>query len=104
MPTIASPLLHGSFRTLKCSQAFYPKNRGQWKAYSSYEPEVKPKSKPAGKAEVGVKKGFKTSEQIGIAVACLVEEDSKQLIDWVMDVGPIRIPWSSQLIGVALRF
>ncbi|CAE6456708.1 unnamed protein product [Rhizoctonia solani] len=66
--------------------AFYPKNRGQWKAYSSYEPEVKPKSKPAGKAEVGVKKGFKTSEQIGIAVACLVEEDSKQLIDWVMDV------------------
>ncbi|KAH7337412.1 timeless protein-domain-containing protein [Rhizoctonia solani] len=49
-------------------EAFYPKNRGQWKAYSSYEPEVKPKSKPAGKAEVGVKKGFKTSEQIGIAV------------------------------------
>ncbi|CAE6409911.1 unnamed protein product [Rhizoctonia solani] len=67
-------------------QAFYPKNRGQWKAYSSYEPEVKPKSKPAGTAEVGVKKGFKTSEQIGIAVACLVEEDSRLLIDWVIDI------------------
>ncbi|CAE6475330.1 unnamed protein product [Rhizoctonia solani] len=67
-------------------EAFFPKNRGQWKAYSSYEPEVKPKSKPAGKAEVGVKKGFKTSEQIGIAVACLVEEDSRSLIDWVVDV------------------
>ncbi|KAJ1301303.1 hypothetical protein OPQ81_003705 [Rhizoctonia solani] len=67
-------------------EAFYPKNRGQWKAYSSYEPEVKQKSKPAGKAEVGVKKGFKASEQIGIAVACLVEEDSKLLIDWVIDI------------------
>ncbi|CAE6484806.1 unnamed protein product [Rhizoctonia solani] len=67
-------------------EAFYPKNRGQWKAYSSYEPEVKPKSKPAGKAEVGVKKGFKTSEQIGIAVACLVEEDNRLLIDWVIDI------------------
>ncbi|CAE6415167.1 unnamed protein product [Rhizoctonia solani] len=67
-------------------QAFYPKNRGQWKAYSSYEPEVKPKSKPAGSAEVGVKKGFKTSEQIGIAVACLVEEDSRLLVDWVIDI------------------
>ncbi|KAL5639939.1 hypothetical protein ACGC1H_006487 [Rhizoctonia solani] len=67
-------------------EAFYPKNRGQWKAYSSYEPEVKPKSKPAGTAEVGVKKGFKTSEQIGIAVACLVEEDSRLLIDWVIDI------------------
>ncbi|EUC61522.1 timeless protein carboxy-terminal region protein [Rhizoctonia solani AG-3 Rhs1AP] len=67
-------------------EAFYPKNRGQWKAYSSYEPEVKPKSKPAGSAEVGVKKGFKTSEQIGIAVACLVEEDSRLLVDWVIDI------------------
>ncbi|CAE6535100.1 unnamed protein product [Rhizoctonia solani] len=66
--------------------AFYPKNRGQWKSYSSYEPEVKQKSKPAGSAEVGVKKGFKTSEQIGIAVACLAEEDSKLLVDWVIDV------------------
>ncbi|KDN42043.1 hypothetical protein RSAG8_07088, partial [Rhizoctonia solani AG-8 WAC10335] len=56
-------------------EAFYPKNRGQWKSYSSYEPEVKPKSKSAG-----------TAEQIGVAVACLVEEDSKLLIDWVIDI------------------
>ncbi|KAG8738044.1 Topoisomerase 1-associated factor 1 [Ceratobasidium sp. 414] len=68
-------------------EAFYPKNRGQWKAYSSYEPEVKTKpSRPVGKAELSVKRGFKTSEQIGIAVACLVEEESKLLIDWVVDV------------------
>ncbi|CAE6369742.1 unnamed protein product [Rhizoctonia solani] len=72
--------------TLTSPTAFYPKNRGQWKAYSSYEPEVKPKSKPAGTAEVGVKKGFKTSEQIGIAVACLAEEDNKLLVDWVIDI------------------
>ncbi|CAE6474022.1 unnamed protein product [Rhizoctonia solani] len=80
------PCFRTSPRTALHLNAFYPKNRGQWKAYSSYEPEVKPKSKPTGNAEVGVKKGFKTSEQIGIAVACLVEEDSKQLIDWVVDV------------------
>ncbi|KAG8689963.1 Topoisomerase 1-associated factor 1, partial [Ceratobasidium sp. 395] len=68
-------------------EAFYPKNRGQWKAYSSYEPEVKTKSsRPVGKAELAVKRGFKASEQIGIAVACLVEEESKLLIDWVVDV------------------
>ncbi|KAG9123429.1 Topoisomerase 1-associated factor 1 [Ceratobasidium sp. 392] len=68
-------------------EAFYPKNRGQWKAYSSYEPEVKAKSsRPAGKAELAVKRGFKASEQIGIAIACLVEEESKLLIDWVVDV------------------
>ncbi|QRV99102.1 topoisomerase 1-associated factor 1 [Ceratobasidium sp. AG-Ba] len=69
-------------------EAFYPKNRGQWKAYSSYEPEVKPKSgRPAGKAELTVKRGFKASEQIGIAVACLSEQEGgKLLIDWVLDV------------------
>ncbi|KAG8711383.1 Topoisomerase 1-associated factor 1, partial [Ceratobasidium sp. 394] len=68
-------------------EAFYPKNRGQWKAYSSYEPEAKTKSsRPAGKAEFAVKRGFKASEQIGIAVACLVEEESKLLIDWIIDV------------------
>ncbi|QRV85017.1 topoisomerase 1-associated factor 1 [Ceratobasidium sp. AG-Ba] len=70
------------------TDAFYPKNRGQWKAYSSYEPEVKPKSgRPAGKAELTVKRGYKASEQIGIAVACLSEQEGgKLLIDWVLDV------------------
>ncbi|QRW13593.1 topoisomerase 1-associated factor 1 [Ceratobasidium sp. AG-Ba] len=69
-------------------EAFYPKNRGQWKAYSSYEPEVKPKSgRPAGKAELTVKRGYKASEQIGIAVACLSEQEGgKLLIDWVLDI------------------
>jgi hypothetical protein len=43
-------------------------------------------SRPAGRADVTVKKGFKTTEQIGIAVACLVEEENKLLIDWVVDV------------------
>ncbi|KAF8607094.1 timeless-domain-containing protein [Ceratobasidium sp. AG-I] len=68
-------------------EAFYPKNRGQWKAYSSYEPEVKSKSsRPAGNADLSVKKGFKATEQIGIAVACMVEEEHKLLIDWVVDI------------------
>ncbi|KAG9103444.1 Topoisomerase 1-associated factor 1 [Ceratobasidium sp. 370] len=68
-------------------EAFYPKNRGQWKAYSSYEPEAKTgSSRLVGKAELGVKRSFKHSEQIGIAVACLVEESGGLLIDWVVDV------------------
>lgn len=41
-----------------------------------------------GSAEVKVKQGFKPTEQIGIAVACLIEEENKLLIDWVVDVSP----------------
>lgn len=74
------------------SQAFYPKNRGRWKQYSSWEPEIKEKK---GKREVEdtrflpdvqVKKGYTWSQQLGIAVACLVDAGQTALIDWTKEV------------------
>jgi hypothetical protein len=47
-----------------------------------------------------VKKGFKTTEQIGIAVACLVEEENKLLIDWVVDVSDLVMAYIRRLMGV----
>lgn len=73
-------------------QAFFPKNRGQWKHFSSWEPEEKPSRR--GRAaednrfppDVQVKKGFKWSEQLAIAIAVLKEEGKMSLIDWVKQV------------------
>jgi replication fork protection complex subunit Tof1/Swi1 len=38
-------------------------------------------------ADVQVKKGYTWSEQLGIAIAALVEGGEGGLIDWVKDVG-----------------
>ncbi|KAI0073615.1 timeless-domain-containing protein [Panus rudis PR-1116 ss-1] len=72
-------------------QAFFPKNRGQWKHFSSWEPEEKPSK---GKTEVDsrfppdvkVKKGYKWSEELAIAMQCLQEEGKEKLIDWVKEI------------------
>ncbi|KAF9516043.1 hypothetical protein BS47DRAFT_1443938 [Hydnum rufescens UP504] len=69
-------------------EAFFPKNRGQWKQYSGYEPEIKETTKkaPKGKkplADVEIKKGWSKEEELGIAVACLVDEGKMDLVDWV---------------------
>ena len=40
-------------------------------------------------ADVQVKKGFTWSEQLGIAIAALVEGGERQLVDWVKDVGSL---------------
>lgn len=37
-------------------------------------------------AEVKVKKGYTWSQQLGIAIACLVEKEQKHLVDWVREV------------------
>ncbi|KAF8166787.1 hypothetical protein K438DRAFT_1984061 [Mycena galopus ATCC 62051] len=74
-------------------QAFFPKNRGHWKAYSSWEPPEKEKSareraraeKP-GAGEVQVKRGFSWSEQLGIVIAALVDEGNVQWVNWTEDV------------------
>jgi replication fork protection complex subunit Tof1/Swi1 len=78
-------------------QAFFPKNRNQWKQYSSWEPEEKVKRDRGGKMvedtrfppDVQVKKGFSWSEQLGIAIAALVEGGERELVDWVKDVGSL---------------
>ena len=55
-------------------------NRGHWKQYSTWQPEQKSNCKremaeDSGgfSGEVQVKKGYSWSEQIGVAVAALVE-------------------------------
>lgn len=76
-------------------EAFFPKNRGHWKQYSSWEPEKKGKDKTDGRggaagkalpAEVVVKKGFSATDQIGIAVAALVDSGRVDLVKWTLEV------------------
>jgi len=68
-------------------------NRGHWKQYSSWEPERKPErtrdtmeDTRNQSTEVQVKKGYSWSEQVGIAVAALVEDSQRDLVEWVKDV------------------
>ncbi|KIJ40487.1 hypothetical protein M422DRAFT_49176 [Sphaerobolus stellatus SS14] len=87
---------------MKFRQAFFPKNRGMWKPYSSWEPPKNEKkatayeeaSKPP--PEVVVKKGYTWSEQLAIALACLLENDQKHLIDWVIEI-------LTMVLGIRLR-
>ncbi|KAF7338588.1 Topoisomerase 1-associated factor 1 [Mycena venus] len=71
--------------------AFFPKNRGQWKAYSSWEPPEKgvrertQAEKPLS-TEVQVKRGYPWSEQLGIVIAALVDEGNIQLVNWTKDI------------------
>ena len=82
-------------------QSFFPKNRNRWKQYSSWEPEPKGgKGSPDDDddyldnkrpAEVQVKRGYSWSQQLGIAIACLVEKGEEKLIDWVKEVSVLLI-------------
>lgn len=74
-------------------EAFYPKNRGKWKALSSWEPPTKtlrPEDdallENRWAADVKVKKGYRWDEQVGIAVKCLVDEGKERLVEWVKEV------------------
>lgn len=66
-------------------------NRSSWKQFSSWEPEEKAKAIRGADdatlpAEVSVKKGYTWSEQLGIAIAVLVNNDKKQLVEWTIEV------------------
>ncbi|RXW22765.1 hypothetical protein EST38_g3081 [Candolleomyces aberdarensis] len=73
-------------------EVFFPKNRGNWKQYSSWEPEEKAKKdrsrKDAGavNVEVAVKKGYSWSDQIGIAIAVLVDGGRQDLVIWTQEI------------------
>jgi replication fork protection complex subunit Tof1/Swi1 len=41
--------------------------------------------------DVQVKKGFSWSEQLGIAIAVLVEGGEQELVAWVKDVGSLSL-------------
>ncbi|KAJ8588043.1 timeless-domain-containing protein [Rhizopogon salebrosus TDB-379] len=90
-------ILHKFFKALEeepflAVEAFFPKNRGHWKQYSSWEPETKgrherdPVDDTKFPPEVQVKKGYSWSEQIGIAIAALVEDGKAELVEWVKDI------------------
>ncbi|KAJ7075414.1 timeless protein-domain-containing protein [Mycena belliarum] len=71
-------------------EAFFPKNRGQWKAFSSWEPPEKgvraPRAEKPGAGEVQVKRGYSWSEQLGIAIAALVDTGQVERVNWTKDV------------------
>ncbi|KAJ7134228.1 timeless protein-domain-containing protein [Mycena epipterygia] len=71
-------------------EAFFPKNRGQWKAFSSWEPPEKgvraPRAEKPGVGEVQVKRGYSWSEQLGIVIAALVDAGQIELVNWVKDI------------------
>ncbi|KAG8920723.1 Topoisomerase 1-associated factor 1 [Tulasnella sp. 418] len=92
-------------------QAFFPTGRGRWKQKSSFVPPKKiakgglsdsdddvsydedgnPRTKSKAKEskhgpDVYVKKGYSWSEQLGIAIACLIEDDKMALVDWVKEI------------------
>ncbi|KAG8216231.1 timeless protein-domain-containing protein [Butyriboletus roseoflavus] len=86
-------------------EAWYPMNRGHWKQYSSWEPEPKANRKrdmteDSGgfSGEVQVRKGYSWSEQIGIAVAALVEEGKSELVEWVKDILVLVIRQRQQIV------
>ncbi|KAG6380363.1 timeless protein-domain-containing protein [Boletus reticuloceps] len=86
-------------------EAWYPMNRGHWKQYSSWEPEQKANrtresAEDSGgfSGEVQVKKGYSWSEQIGIAVAALIEDGKSELVEWVKDILVLVIRQRQQII------
>jgi replication fork protection complex subunit Tof1/Swi1 len=68
-------------------QAFFPKNRGQWKQFSSWQPDegMKMHSQNSMK-DLQIRKGYSWSDQVGIAIALLVENGKSRLVEWTKDV------------------
>ncbi|KAF9484295.1 timeless-domain-containing protein [Pholiota conissans] len=85
-------------------EAFFPKNRGHWKQYSSWEPEEKAKKDKKTvedtrfPPDVEVKKGYSWSDQLGIAIAVLVEANQKGLVDWVTQILALVIAQRRRII------
>ncbi|KAJ7178128.1 timeless protein-domain-containing protein [Mycena filopes] len=73
-------------------EAFFPKNRGQWKAFSSWEPPPKGgaarerRAAAGNTTEVQVKRGYSWSEQLGIAIKALQEAGEDERIVWTIDI------------------
>lgn len=86
----------------KFYQAFFPKNRGNWKQYSTWEPEEKDKKSKINEVDnmrfppdVQIKKGYSWSDQLGIAIAVLVEANQTALVNWTLEVSKLFFCWSS---------
>ncbi|KAF8153299.1 timeless protein-domain-containing protein [Crassisporium funariophilum] len=85
-------------------EAFFPKNRGNWKQYSSWEPEAKDtKGKKTVEdtrfpPDVEVKKGYSWSDQLGIAISCLLEANQEELVRWTTEILSLVIARRSRII------
>ncbi|KAF5372553.1 hypothetical protein D9758_005156 [Tetrapyrgos nigripes] len=71
-------------------EAFFPKNRGTWKQFSSWEPTKPEKASKTVEEtrwpqDVQVKKGYSWSDQVGIAIAALVEAGQTGLVMWTQE-------------------
>lgn len=70
-------------------EAFFPRTRGDWKKFSSWEPPKKEKrarkEKVSVEKELHVKDGYSWKEKVGIALKALSEKD-KELAEWVKHV------------------
>ena len=88
-----SRLCHAIKQLYPLVQALYPKNRGHWKQFSSWKPEEKfvEREKQVA-AEVQVTQGYTWTEEMGIVIACLVEDEKTHLINWVKEVSPLDTP------------
>ncbi|TFY75534.1 hypothetical protein EWM64_g8480, partial [Hericium alpestre] len=85
------------------AQAFFPKNRGQWKKLSSWEPEKKSGRAAAPEdtrfpPDVQVKKGYTWSEQLAIVVAALHDAEPDELVEWVKDILKVVIEQRQRII------
>ncbi|KAF8064919.1 timeless protein-domain-containing protein [Lyophyllum atratum] len=85
-------------------EAFFPKNRGNWKQFSSWEPEEKAKREKKTvedtrfPQEVEVKKGYSWSDQLGIAIAALVDAGNGEFVHWTKDILGLVIAQRQRII------
>lgn len=82
-------------------EAFFPKNRSNWKEYSSWEaPEKRvraPKKKgegapgrgrsgKAGQQDIDLKEEYSGNDRIGIAVGALIRDNQQELVVWLQGI------------------
>ncbi|KAF5325413.1 hypothetical protein D9619_010000 [Psilocybe cf. subviscida] len=85
-------------------EAFFPKNRNQWKQYSSWEPEKKTSRERRAvddtrfPQDVVVKKGFSWSEELGIAIAALLDAHHPELVEWTRSILSLVIAQRTRII------
>ncbi|KAF8904667.1 timeless protein-domain-containing protein [Mucidula mucida] len=77
-------------------EAFFPRTRGDWKKFSSWEDQKKEKrqrkEKIAVEKELHVKDGYSWKEQMGIALKALQGKDS-ELAEWVKELLTQAVAW-----------
>ncbi|KAI0752629.1 timeless-domain-containing protein [Daedaleopsis nitida] len=85
-------------------EAFFPKNRGHWKQFSSFEPEeVRTRAEKVPfdtrfPQDITIKKGYSPSEEIGIAMAALTEKGEMGLIEWTKQILTLCIAHRTRII------